>query len=156
MRLFIRMLPEGVSEEELYQFVQQAIRSPWSRLFGRGARIKSTNILQITDQESRSVEYHGVVDVEPMKSALMAARRLCHLKLRGSELEVRPYYYRSRSHDRRGQEPLVEGLTIHNRRLSDRRRPRLQKERVLVVGKMRAGTPGIIPLLDESQVAGEF
>jgi hypothetical protein len=149
------MLPVGVSEEELHQFVRQALRSPWARLFGRGARIKTTNILKITDQETRSVEYHGVVDIEPVKSALMAAKRLRRLKFRGRELEVRPYHYRSRNGEQRGQKPLMEDLSIHNRRLTDRRRARLQKERVPVVGELHPGEPRIIPLLDESQVVEE-
>lgn len=156
MRLFLRMLPAGVGEEELYRFVQRSLRSPWSRMFGRGGRLKSVNILKITDIETGSVEYHGVADIEPAKSAMMAARRLQRSNLRGRELEVRPYHYRTQKRDRRGQKPFQGELNIHNRRVSDRRRAQLRKERVPHTGEPTSGRAVRVPLLDESQVVKEL
>jgi RNA recognition motif-containing protein len=134
MLIFIRVLPESVTRDDLYQFASRAVRSPWSRMFGQRGRIKGVDILKITDQERGSVAYHGLVDIEPAKSAMIAIKRLDGSEINGKRVLVRKYYTRSRYRDRRGQMPQPAALTILNRRLKDRRRPQLSKEMVHVSG----------------------
>ncbi|HEB95735.1 MAG TPA: RNA-binding protein [Sedimenticola thiotaurini] len=134
MLVFIREIPESVTRQDLRHFVGEAFRSPWNRLFGRKGEIRELDILKITDEETQTVEYHGLVDIEPSKSAMLAIRRLNKSRLLGRSVDVRRYWIRSTYRDRRGQPQGAEELSLPERRMRDRRRPRLREERVHVSG----------------------
>lgn len=139
MLVFIRMIPESVTRQDLQHYVAQAFRSPWARLFGRPARVKTLEILKLTDEGEQTVEFHALADIEPKKSALLAIRRLNRVPLLGRRVAVRKYYTRSDYRDRRGQPPDQGSLSIQDRRTHDRRRPHLRREQVQISGPAAAG-----------------
>lgn len=151
MLVFIRRIPESVTRQDLRHFVGQAFRSPWNRLFGRKGEIRALDILKITDADAETIEFHGLVDIEPAKSAMLAIRRLGRVPLLGRNVQVRQYRVRSAYRDRRGQPPGQGELSIHNRRVGDRRRPNLREERVHVSGPLVAGVPADRWLLNSAE-----
>ncbi len=137
MLIFIRLLPESVTQGELRKFVEKAMHSPWRSLFFSHSKIHTAEIRKLVNRATGSVEYHGIVDIEPAKGAVAAIRRLDRTPLRGKTVEVRKYYQRSPLRDRRGGE--AAGESSDNRRKRDRRRPNLVAESVTISGPLRPG-----------------
>jgi len=151
MLVFIRMIPESVTRQDLQHYVAEAFHSPWARLFGRPARVKTLEILKLTDEGDQTVEFHALADIEPKKSALLAIRRLNRVPLLGRHVAVRKYYTRSDYRDRRGQRPDQETLSIQDRRMQDRRRPHLQREWVQISGPAIASATPDLPVSGQDQ-----
>ncbi len=149
MLVFIRLIPESVTRQDLQLYVEQALRAPWSRLFGQRGTVKSLEILKLTDEDSQAIEFHALVDIEPPKSARLAIRRLNRTPLLGRRMTVRKYYTRTSFRDRRGQRPDQGPLSIQDRRVHDRRRPHLQQEWVHISGPSAAG------VASDLQIAGQ-
>jgi hypothetical protein len=139
MLVFIRLLPEAVTQNDLRKFVGKAIRSSWLHWLFPQARIHSTEIRKFANGQNHSVEYHAIVDIEPAKAAVAAIRKLNRTPLKGKQVEVRKYYHRSLLRDRRKalQEDAQEG---DERRRRDRRRESLEVERVGVSGTWQGGS----------------
>lgn len=134
MLVFIRLLPESVTQNDLRKFVGKAIRSPWQSLFFPSSRICSTEIRKLSNIMNHSVEYHGLVDIEPAKAAVKVIRKLNRTPLKGKEVEVRKYYQRSVLRDRRGEK--AAGPYSDDRRRQDRRREAMLAERVSMSGPL--------------------
>lgn len=149
MLVFIRLLPESVTQSDLRKFVGRTIRSSWLHWLLPQARIHSTEIRKFTNEQTRSIEYHAVVDIEPAKAAMAAIRKLNHTPLKGKEVEVRKYFHRSPLRDRR-EALQTEDAQTDERRRRDRRRESLRVERVSISGAWQIGS------LQGSPVAGEY
>lgn len=134
MLVFIRLLPESVTQSDLRKFVSRAMRSYWSSLFFPSSRIRSTEIRKCSNSTNHSVEYHGIVDIEPAKAAVKAIRKLNRRSLKGKEVEVRKYYQRSALRDRRIDD--AEDIPTGERRRQDRRRQAMHIERVPISGRL--------------------
>ena len=148
MLIFIRLLPEAVTQGELRRFVEKAVHSPWRILFFYRCKIQMAEIRKLVNRATGSVEYHGVVDIEPAKGAAMAIRKLNLTPLKGKTVEVRKYYKRSSLRDRR--ESGVPEEASANRRKRDRRRQNVVAESVTISGPLRPGR------LKASQVSPEI
>ena len=141
MLVFIRLLPESVTPNDLRKFVSKAMRSPWATFFAPQGKIRSTEIRKITYRQGLSVEYHGVIDIEPAKAAAAVIRKLNRAPLKGRDVEVRKYYQRSPLRDRREQQNRAKDFPSENRRRSDRRRIDMINERVNMAGVLQSGHP---------------
>lgn len=138
MLVFIRSLPESATIAELSQLLDKALHRSLFGLFRNRGSYDKLQILEITDRDRQSVEYHGLVEIEPAEAALGAIDRLNNLRFKGKRLEVRRYFRRSPYLDRRGQMPGREEVIFMERRAHDRRRPHLQIEHVDTAGFTRA------------------
>lgn len=138
MLVFIRMLPESTTVTDLDQLVDRALVRTWPNFFRHRGSYDKPQILKITDQDRMSIEYHGLVEIEPADAAMGTVKRLSNIRLRGTQLEVRRYFRRSPYLDRRGQMSGREELKFLDRRVSDRRRPRLKIEQVDIAGEAKA------------------
>lgn len=136
MLIFIRLLPESVTQNDLRKFVDKAMRPHWSNLFFPSSRIRSTEIRKFTNSQNHSVEYHGIVDIEPAKAAVRVIRKLNRTPLKGKEVEVRKYYQRSALRDRRDEK--AQAFASDERRRRDRRREAMAMERVAISGQLLA------------------
>lgn len=134
MLVFIRMLPESVTVTDLAQFVDKAMQRPWSGLFRNRGNYDKLQIVKITDRDTQSIEYHGLLEIEPAEVALGAMKKLNNMRLKGQLVQVRRYFRRSPYLDRRGQMPGREELNFIDRRSGDRRRPHLDIESVAITG----------------------
>lgn len=134
--VFIRLLPEAVTQSDLRKFVRNAIRPSWLNPFAPQSRIHSTEIRKLSNHATLSVEYHGVVEIESAKAAVAAINKLNRTSLKGKEVEVRKYFQRSPQRDRR--EGVTESSPV-NRRKQDRRREAMTAERVVRSGPLELG-----------------
>jgi len=124
MLVFIQNMPESISSKELHQLVDNAMNRSWFPFRRRGS-IENLDIFRVQDQDGRTVEHHGLVDIEPDRTALAALKRLNRSVIRGGRVVASPYAVRSVRRDRRGHKPHKEDLSVINRRKSDRRRANL-------------------------------
>lgn len=122
MKIFLRALPVGTWDRDLKAFVQTIIAPPWYMPLRNRATIKSCKILKITDPNLGTVEFHGLLDLQPAKAALDAIDRLNGQ----SRLEARKWHVRSKYHyDRRDRYALSADAWIQDRRQDSRRRYKL-------------------------------
>ena len=134
MLLFIRMIPMAITCDELYRYVYKGMGSFWTRFFGHQGSITELSILRFANRDAQSVEYHGLVDIEPAISAQGAIRRLNRTSLYGTPVEVREFFDRSPSRDRRKSQSSMETASFKNLRKGDRRSQQLAIESVPVSG----------------------
>ncbi len=139
MLVFIRMIPKSVTCNELSHFVHRRVDSLRTRFSGNHGSVDSVSIKKFTNQETQSVEYHGVVNIEPAVSAQAAIRRLNRTTLKGVPVEVRKFYHRSPLRDRRKGQSVREYKLFNDLRKRDRRRNQLDIEPVYVSGVIKAG-----------------
>ena len=130
MWVFVRQIPKSsATRGELVKFVNKGLRPSWIFFpFSSHAKVKRCEILQIFNPETKTTEYHGLVQIDPSKAALPVIERLNGRKLKGKPVEVRKYFRRSPHRDRR--RILFEREDLQEFRRQDRRRDRL-RSRVL-------------------------
>jgi hypothetical protein len=136
VQIFVRLLPEAVSQSDLRHFVSEGLHPNWFG-FSANGQILAMEIRKLTNRETFSTEYHGIVDIEPAKAAMHAIQKLNRHSLRGKDVEVRKFYQRSALRDRR-QHQEGEGIS-EERRKKDRRRDNMLEERVHRSGALGIG-----------------
>lgn len=129
MRIFLRALPVGTRDRDLKAFVQTVITPPWYMPLRNRAIVKSCKILKIVDPKLGTVEFHGLLDVQPVKAALAAIERLNGHSFKGYRLEARKWHVRRKYYDdRRNLYTTSAGAWTNERRQGDRRRSTLMIE----------------------------
>ena len=124
MWIFIRQIPKGTTRKELGKFVSKGLRPSWIFFpLPSHVKVKRCEILQISNPETKTTEYHGVVQIDPSSAALLVIERLDGRELQGKLVEVRKYFRRSSYRDRR--RILSEQKLQQENRRQDRRRERL-------------------------------
>ena len=124
MWTLLRQIPKGVTRGELGRFVSKGLKPSWMYFLSSShAKVKRCEILQISNPETETVEYHGLVQIDPSKAALPVIDRLNGRILRGKPIEVRKYFRRSSFRDRRQAMSDIDEQQDLRRR--DRRRDQL-------------------------------
>ncbi len=124
MWFFVRMIRDQTSRKELRKFINKGLRPSWMFIpLPSPAKLKRCEILQIVHPESKTTEYHGLVQIEPSKSTQPVIERLGGRELQGKSIEIRKYFRRSSYRDRRGL--FADQTQPQERRRHDRRRERL-------------------------------
>ncbi|MET0083820.1 MAG: hypothetical protein ABW079_12445 [Sedimenticola sp.] len=126
MDILIRRLPDSTTHLDLRHFVISALNPKWYQFFSKPiAHLVSCSIFEVTDTHTHSVESHGLVRIEPASAGVEIIRKLNGRMLNGKEMEVRKFYRRAISRDRR-QETSDLPQEILDQRKSDRRRLSLE------------------------------
>ncbi len=122
MLLFIKDIPRYSTSKEIARFIASA-RGVLGRFvpFVNSFSVEKCEILRLEDKRRKTVEYHGLVSIEPEKTCLALIDRLDGAIFFGKRVEVRPYYKRSVYKDRRHLHADLE-LLPRERRRQDRRR----------------------------------
>jgi len=134
MLVFVRMIPESVTIGDLRHFVGKGMGSLRNYIFGRQGAITSVFIFRVTNPKTHSVEYHGMVDIQPAASAQATIRRLNRTHLKRMPVEVRKYFHRSQLRNKRTGQSIREHESFNDLRKRDRRRSRLTVKSVAVSG----------------------
>ncbi|MCP3870159.1 MAG: RNA-binding protein [Gammaproteobacteria bacterium] len=128
MIIFIRGIPENVTQKDLCDFVTAGLQHVWGMpLFNKG-KVDKCDILRIKNLDTDQIEYHGLAFVENDETANALIKHIDGALLSGKEVEVRNYCLRSPERDHRVHHPLTQSLAIIDRRRRDRRRPNLLVE----------------------------
>jgi hypothetical protein len=101
MKIFIRGHGGAFGRQELVDFVESGLRGPWYTGFRSQGEVASCQILRIMDVSGRRCEYHGLIHVKPSKVGWALIQKLNGKRMRGKAVQVRKWFERSKSHDRR-------------------------------------------------------
>lgn len=128
MWLLLSRIPKGATCKELEKFIGKGLQPSWMLLpLLSHSILKRCEILQIFNPETKTAEYHGLVQIDPGKAEALI-NRLNGRKLQGTPIEVRKYIRRSSIRDHRRVLSDHEGPQEFRRQ--DRRRDGL-RSRVL-------------------------
>lgn len=119
MVIFIRKIPANTKLSEIIGFIEPAIKGG---LFRKSGKIRGAKILALRDMRLRTLEFHGLVTVEPDAVGLRAIKKLKGRRFKGKFVIVRQYFQRDWHNDpRQNRERQGDGISIE-RRTFDRRR----------------------------------
>jgi len=119
MILFIRKIPANTKLNEIVAFVEPAVKGG---LFRKGGVIKGAKILALRDMRLNTVEFHGLVNVEPDKEAQRVLKKLKGKRFKGKFVVIRQYYQRDWHNDKRHNRQDVADAGMMEQRITDRRR----------------------------------
>lgn len=129
MWILLRQIPNEITRRGLGMFVSKGSKPSWMFFpFSSHAKVKRCEILQILNPKTKTIEHHGLVQIDPGKAALKVIERMNGQKLQGKPIVVRKYFRRSPQRDRR--RIFSEREEQQELRRQDRRRDRL-RSRVL-------------------------
>jgi hypothetical protein len=124
--LFLRNLPPNVSRRDLKTFVLAELRKAGVRGNPLLHLCANCSILRIVDPDRDTVEFHGLVEVQPARIAMQAIDVLNGKCLGGTPIEVRRYRQRSPWGERRQRAESQDDTTVVAEPLRERRRPNLK------------------------------
>ena len=140
MLIFIRRLPASTSRMDLRRFVSNALQPRWYQLeFESLGQLISCDIFRVCDKKSSQSEFHGIVDIEPAKTAMQVIERLNGEHLHSKPMLVRKFYCRSLARDRRVQLGPTPTYILEKRRITRRRQN-------LKFAPLHAGTTYLEPI----------
>ena len=119
MIIFIRKIPTNTKLSEIIAFVEPAVKGG---LFRKGGVIKGAKILALRDVRLKTVEFHGLVNVEPEKEALRVIKKLKGQRFKGKFVVIRQYHQRNWHNDKRQSQLGIDDAHSMERRITDRRR----------------------------------
>lgn len=93
--LFLRDLPPDISRKDLLAFVRDALRSAGLRGMPLIKMCSNCQIMRIIDPTAGTVEYHGLIEIQPARIVVQAIAVLNGRELAGHPIEVRRYRHRS-------------------------------------------------------------
>ncbi len=130
MWILVTNISPAATHDDIYRFAKRGLKGRWMPIAtaSRG-KVKRCGIMRISNSGKTVLEFHGLVSIEPIRSAMQAIERLHGRKMRGVNVGVRRYFSRSTERDRRNlfeQQPLSEE---DERRRSDRRRAEIRVDK---------------------------
>lgn len=140
--LFLRGLPPNTSRKDLLAFVRNALREAGVRGMPLISLCSNCQIMRLTDPAAGTVEYHGLIEVQPARIVLQAIQILNGRELKGTSIEVRRYRHRSPWGERRLRRQGSEGAgAVVAQPLVERRREGLRIELVEATPPLGAERP---------------
>ena len=122
MWVFVSKLDNTTTRKQLSRFIAKGLRPGWAPFpCPTRGEIRRCEILHIIDRDRDTIEFHGLAQIEPVKSALSAISRLHGSKFGGRQVEVRKFQRRA-SPDRRDHLHDWGSASGEERRQRERRR----------------------------------
>jgi hypothetical protein len=125
MWVFIKGIPKEMDSKGLERFIKRLLFPAWLPFAVTGrVRIAGSKILKIVHTRTRSVEYHGLIQIQPASRAESVIERINQSKIGGRPLHSHPYSKRYTRSDRR-KKLFTELGHSYDRREIERRRKHL-------------------------------
>ncbi len=125
MWVFIKGIPKEMDSKGLEKFIKRLLFPGWLPFTVTGrVRIAGSKILKIVHTRTRSVEYHGLIQIQPASRAESVIERINQSKIDGRPLHSHAYNKRYARSDRRKM-LFTELGHSYERRMVDRRRKHL-------------------------------
>jgi hypothetical protein len=125
MILFLRKISATTHYDDIASLIEPVLKG--GLLSRRKGQIRNVQMLIIKDNARSTLEYHGLVTVEPDEIAEKVIEKLSKRLFQGRVIEVRPYIYRSWKNDPRTNKQPPNFVLICERK-GDRRRRNLEKK----------------------------
>ena len=126
MWIFIKGIPNGMDSKALERYIKRILSPGWLPFAVTGRiRIKGSKILKIVHTRTRSVEYHGLIQIQPASRVDFVIARINRSTIKGRRLECHPYSKRFARADRRNMFLQERDANAQDRRQVERRRRHL-------------------------------
>ena len=125
MIVFLRRIPANIKKYEIAAFLEPALKGG---LFAKNGYIEEIKILTHRDKQKNTLEYHGLVRIEPEAAAERVIKKLNGKPINGKHIVVREYFSRNWHNDPRLSRSHPN-ITFPDRRKADRRRHHLEAVR---------------------------
>lgn len=119
MILFFRHLPDKTLRSELIAIISPFIKGG---LLQKKGRLGKVEILGLKDQNTKVIEHHALVKIEPDNVALRVIKKLHGKRFKSTRLSVRKYFLRNWHNDKRDGQNVPSASFVEKRSNSDRRR----------------------------------
>lgn len=121
MRIILVRIPSDTTHNDISDFLSGTLKGG---LFDRTGIIEKIEILNLYDEKTNTIEYHGVIRIEPDIAAQRVIKKLNRKAINGKHIVVREYQLRNWHRDQRLRPPPPRSI-FSNRRNADRRRSHL-------------------------------
>jgi len=126
MWIFVRGIPRQMDSKALDKFIKRLLSPGWLPFMRAGRiRITGSKILKIVHTRTRTVEFHGLIQVMPASKAGSVIDRINQAQIDGRKLHAHPYSKRFLRSDRRKSFLDPSREKVPERRRIDRRRKHL-------------------------------
>jgi hypothetical protein len=122
MKIFIRGNGSSFTRKQLLAFVAKGLRGPWYSAFRAQGEVVRCHILRAMDARGRHVEYYGLVEVAPSRIGWQIISRLNGAAMQDQTMEVRRWFDRRPTRDRRDVGEMSKFPAARNRRVGEERR----------------------------------
>ncbi|WP_029134917.1 hypothetical protein [Sedimenticola selenatireducens] len=95
MKILIPHVPTAITRQDLLSVVQGAVKPKWFMPFRSGGTVAKCKLVRILDMDTGGVEFHGLVDIYPDKTAEKTIKRLNGTTINGYRLSVRKWVDRT-------------------------------------------------------------
>ena len=124
MIIFLGRIPANTRKHEVTDFIEPALKGGF---FQKSGRIEHIKILVLKDKNTNTLEYHGLVTIDPDDAAKRVIKKLNRKVFKGKHIAVREYQLRAWHNDPRiNMREYNEELM--NKRKGDRRRSRIEED----------------------------
>lgn len=125
MKIFIGGLWPHATRHELQKLVNKSLRRPWYMFNAARGTMVNCSLMQMTDKKSGSIEYNGVIEVDPTRLGWELVQALDGAVVQGYALRAHKWFPRKGLPERRvsflgGEEAADAGS--ERRSVKDRRR----------------------------------
>ena len=123
MWVFIKEIPPTTTNRALGQFLHKKINRNWVTQAFFQSELKQCSILRITDENTGTIECHGLAEIESLKPDSIMIAQLDGQSFLGKSVRVRKYYHRATCDSPRhqGTTNMVKEIKQGNRRRSNLR-----------------------------------
>jgi hypothetical protein len=119
MLIFFRNIPASSRSADFYKFIRPVMGNGFLPAFKKG-RIVNAKIVSLLNTDTNTMEYHGLVRIEPDNVAQKVIKRLNRKPFKGVRINIREYHSRTWHNDPRTG--LSSTKKLNNFRQRDRRR----------------------------------
>ena len=95
MKILIPHVPTAITRQDLLSVVKGAVKPKWFMPFRSGGTVAKCKLVRILDMDTGGVEFHGLVDIYPDKTAEKTIKRLNGTTINGYRLSVRKWVDRT-------------------------------------------------------------
>lgn len=124
MIIILRRIPQNTKESEIIEFISPVLKGG---LLKKTGHIENVKILVLKDNQRGTIEYHGLVTIDPDSAANRVIKKLNRKLFKNRIIMVREYFYRSWHNDPR--------VNMHqwNEELDDKRKKNRRRARLEVI-----------------------
>ena len=119
MILLFKNLPDKTLRSELIAIISPFVNGSFLQTKGNLGKVE---ILGLKDQNTKVIELHALVNIEPDNVALRVIKKLHGKRFKSTRLTVRKYFLRNWHNDKRDGQNVPFTSFVEKRSNSDRRR----------------------------------
>lgn len=117
MKIILKNIPAKTQRKDIKDFLEPTVKGGWLNKTGE---IKSISILQLKSTRTRTINYHGLVEIHPDSVAERVIRKLHKKVMSGKFVAISEYKIRNQHKGLKNIKNNIQS-NLQSRRIVDRR-----------------------------------